>query len=291
MGMYYRFADCALDMQRRELCRVGHPIPLRRKALQLLAYLMAHHDRLVSKDELLEQLWPQQFVGDATLNSCLREVRRAVGDNGRDQQIIRTIRGSGYRVMASVEVRAETGWSDTIAPCPGGGYGAIVPIAKPAYRFKAFGTLANLDDDETPPLRPTPQSIAVLPFADLSPGQDLGYFCDGVAAEVMSHLVRVDGLEVAARTSAFQFKGSGRDIRDIGRRLDVHTVLEGRIRRDEDRLRINAQLVDVANGYLLWSERYDRTLTDILSLRNGAGKSRHAAWQMQLDLLSLGLRA
>lgn len=98
--MIYQFDNCTFDTQRCELNRAGQPVALRHKAFQLLAYLLSHGDRVVAKDELVDYLWPNQFIGDAALNSCLREVRRAIGDNGQAQRIIRTIRGSGYRVVA-----------------------------------------------------------------------------------------------------------------------------------------------------------------------------------------------
>lgn len=105
--MLYHFGDNTLDMQRYELRRAGETMALRRKAFQLLAYLLMHHHRVVAKDELIEHLWPQQFIGDAALNSCLREVRQAVGDSGQAQRVIRTLRGSGYRLVVAVEVEEE----------------------------------------------------------------------------------------------------------------------------------------------------------------------------------------
>ncbi len=104
--MHDIFEAYALDTERQELSRDGDLIPLRRKAFQLLTYLLDHRQRVVSKDELFDHLWPQQFLRDASLNTCMREVRLAVGDSGREQRIIRTVRGSGYRVIADVQVRS-----------------------------------------------------------------------------------------------------------------------------------------------------------------------------------------
>jgi len=119
-------------------------------------------------------------------------------------------------------------------------------------------------------LAPSPRgpSIAVLPFADLSPEGDQEYFCDGIAEELILSLAQVEGLRVAARTSAFQYKGAREDIRDIGERLGVGTVLEGSVRKAGSRLRITAQLVDVADGYQLWSERFDREVSDVFALQD-----------------------
>jgi len=111
-------------------------------------------------------------------------------------------------------------------------------------------------------------SIAVLPFADLSPQKDQEYFCDGMAEELISTLAKIDQLKVASRTSAFQFKGKGHDIREIGDKLQVQAVLEGSVRKAGDRLRITVQLINVGDGFELWSEKYDRDLKDVFAIQD-----------------------
>ena len=102
--MRYAFADCVLDTQLYTLIRAGTPRPLRPKVFQVLAYLLAHHDRVVSKEELLEHLWPGQFVGDVGLNSYIMAVRKALGDRRPPYQYVRTVRGHGYRFVGVVAV-------------------------------------------------------------------------------------------------------------------------------------------------------------------------------------------
>jgi TolB-like protein/predicted Ser/Thr protein kinase len=114
----------------------------------------------------------------------------------------------------------------------------------------------------------TETSIAVLPFRDMSPERDQEYFCDGMAEEIINALVRIEGLRVAALTSAFQFKNRGLDIRTIGEQLNVGAVLEGSVRKAGNRLRVTAQLVNVTNGYHVWSERYDRDLEDVFAIQD-----------------------
>ena len=111
-------------------------------------------------------------------------------------------------------------------------------------------------------------SIAVLPFANMSPEKDQDYFCEGLAEELIDALARLDGLRVVARTSAFRFKGDAPDLREVGEKLNVKTVLEGSVRKAGNRLRINAQLINVADGYHLWTERYDRELDDIFAVQD-----------------------
>jgi len=115
------------------------------------------------------------------------------------------------------------------------------------------------------------QSVAVLPFVDLSANKDQEYFCDGIAEEIINALTHVAGLHVVARTSAFAFKGRQADIREIGRKLNVGTILEGSVRKEGKRVRITAQLVSIANGYQLWSEKYDRDMEGIFTIQDEIG--------------------
>jgi non-specific serine/threonine protein kinase len=116
-------------------------------------------------------------------------------------------------------------------------------------------------------------SVAVLPFADLSPAHDQEYFCDGLADELIAALARLQGVRVASRTSAFQFRGTGIDVRGIGERLGVGAVLEGSVRRAGDRLRVTVQLVNTGDGYQLWSERFDRQLEDVFAIQEEIAES------------------
>ncbi|NIM01821.1 MAG: protein kinase [Acidobacteria bacterium] len=125
-------------------------------------------------------------------------------------------------------------------------------------------------------------SVAVLPFVDMSPEKDQDYFCEGLAEELINALVAVDDLQVASRTSAFRFKGSQQDIREIGRRLGVSTVLEGSVRKAGSQVRVAVQLVNVADGYHLWSNRYDRELKDVFAIQDEIAPSIVEALQVTL---------
>ena len=111
-------------------------------------------------------------------------------------------------------------------------------------------------------------SIAVLPFVNISADPENDYFCDGLAEELLNALAKIEGLKVAARTSAFSFKGKSVDVREIGRLLSVSVILEGSVRKADDHLRISAQLISAVDGYHLWSERYDRQLADIFGVQD-----------------------
>ena len=139
---------------------------------------------------------------------------------------------------------------------------------QPTERFRAMGDVrAALEQESLKPVKAQP-SIAVLPFASMSPGPDNEYFSDGISEEIINALTQIPGLHVAARTSSFSFKGKSVEVGEIARRLNVRHVLEGSVRKADDRVRVTAQLVDASNGYQLWSERYDRQLADIFDVQD-----------------------
>jgi TolB-like protein/Flp pilus assembly protein TadD len=113
-----------------------------------------------------------------------------------------------------------------------------------------------------------PPSVAVLPFADMSPDQDQGYFCEGIAEAVLNALAQIEALRVVSRTSSFRYGGGSGDVREIGQALGATAILEGSVRKDEDQLRVTAQLINVADGYHLWSQTYDRKLEDIFAIQD-----------------------
>src|SRR5919197_252818 len=131
--MYYIFGDYVLDTQRYELQHAGEPIKLRRKVFQVLAYLLAHRERVVPKQELLEHLWPDQFVGDEVLKACIMALRRALGEQGRTPRFVRTLHGQGYRFVAPVTVQEPHPEDDTPCALPiSGGEGATSQAARPS---------------------------------------------------------------------------------------------------------------------------------------------------------------
>ncbi len=157
---------------------------------------------------------------------------------------------------------------------------------EPTRRFQSALDLRNELEElqrESATERPAIPSMAVLPLADLSPDKDQDYFCEGIAEEIINALVKIEGLRVASRTSAFQIKESVSDIREIGERLKVETVLGGSLRKAGDRIRITAQLIKVADGYHIWSERYDRELKDVFAIQDEIAQSIVEALQVKLS--------
>ena len=146
----------------------------------------------------------------------------------------------------------------------------------------SLGGLAVFRSERKSSMPRPDKSIAVLPFLDLSPTKDQEYFCDGMTEELISELSKIAGLRVVARTSVFAFKGKPQDVRQVGKQLNVATVLEGSIRKDGDHLRITAQLIGVSDGYHLWSESYDRDLKDVFAVQKELSNSIAGALQVSL---------
>jgi len=128
------------------------------------------------------------------------------------------------------------------------------------------------------------RSIAVLPFSDLSPGRDHDYFSDGIAEEILTALAKIDGLHVAARRSSFWFKGKETQLNEIAKNLNVRHVVEGSVRRDGERVRVTAELIDASNGFTLWSEKFDREMHGIFALQDEITRAIVDALKLKLDI-------
>jgi TolB-like protein/DNA-binding winged helix-turn-helix (wHTH) protein len=268
------FGDFELDLRRCELTRAGAAVPIYPRPFRALSYLIEHRDRYVTKDELMEAVWPGTIVSDSSLSTALKEVRRALGDNGQHQRWIKTARGHGFRFVGTVRDsaddepaesagadRTEARWKSSAwqTRLSAARLGVVVLIVAFAASFWWQQSIAHP--------RP-PSSIAVLPFADLSPGRDHGYLADGISEELINALAQNPELRVTARTSSFAFKEKNLDIREIGRRLGVGAILEGSIQRTDGRLRVTAQLINAEDGLHLWSDAWDQSFDELFALRN-----------------------
>jgi len=208
----------------------------------LLLYLICNRERVVSKDDLISAIWDGRIVSDAAITTRLNVARSAIGDTGEEQRLIKTLQRKGFRFVGPV--REDHGQARTPA--------SPAPIDEPRPALSV----------------PEKASIAVLPFVNMSgdPGQD--YLTDGITEDIITELSRFSELFVIARNSSFQYRGKLADVREVGRNLGVHYVLEGSIRRDSDRVRITAQLVDAVTGSHHWAERYDRQLKDVFTVQD-----------------------
>jgi TolB-like protein/Tfp pilus assembly protein PilF len=228
--MRQRFGEFVFDTGSRELIRSGVVVPLQPKAFRLLEVLLDARPSALSKTQLHDLVWPDIHVSDGSLSRLMSELRAALGEPGRQGGFLRTIHGYGYAFAAGVTQEAAT--------------------------------------DRPPERRRWPVRIAVLPFGDLSPGQDHGYFCEGIADELTSVLTALPGLQVASRQSSFRYAAAGVDIHTIGAELDAEAVLEGTVRKASDRLHVTARLLDVASGYYLWSQSFARRPDEVFAIQD-----------------------
>jgi TolB-like protein len=234
----FQFDNFLIDTDRRELRGTDGVIHVEPQVFDLLLHFAENTDRVISKDELIERVWKGRAVSDAALNSRINSARRAVGDTGEKQALIRTVPRRGFLFAATVK----TGTADS----PSSGAQAAPP------------KLAL----------PDKPSIAVLPFANLSGDPEQEYFADGVVEEIITGLSRIKWLFVIARNSSFTYKGRAVDVKQVGRELGVRYVVEGSVRKASDRVRVSAQLAEAETGLHLWAERYDRRLEDIFALQD-----------------------
>jgi TolB-like protein len=242
----FLFGDHVLDTARRELSRGGERIALEPQVFDLLVYLLQNRERVVSKDDLLASVWGGRIVSDATLDSRIAAARRAVGDSGAAQTLIRTFARKGVRFVGEVR---EEGKPAALAP---------KMAAEPARPGLAL---------------PDKPSIAVLPFANLSGDPEQEYFVDGMVEEVITALSRIRWLFVIARNSTFTYKAQAIDVKQVGRELGVRYVLEGSVRRGGDHIRISAQLIEAETASHLWADRFDGSLEEVFDLQDKVATS------------------
>jgi TolB-like protein/Tfp pilus assembly protein PilF len=232
--LQFYFDDHVLDIGRRELRRGSRPIAVEPQVFDLLLYLIRNRDRVVTKDDLIESVWGGRIVSDSALASRLNAARKAVGDSGKTQRTIRTMPRKGVRFVGTVRAATYAKGEPACAAAP-------------------------------PPDRP---AIAVLPFVNMSGDPAHDHFCDGMSEDIITALSRLRWFFVIARNSSFAYKGKSVHLKQIAEELGVGYVIEGSVRQRGDRVRVTAQLNDVATGSHLWAERYDRAIADIFAVED-----------------------
>jgi len=280
----FRFASFRLDLARGCVFDGDREIDLRPKSFEVLRYLVENAGRLVPKDELIGRIWPNVIVNEDSLARCVSDVRHAVRDE--TQQIIKTVPRRGYVFTAPVsqgtDATAVDGLGSASVASTDGRVAAPAGMAPAAngrkwLRYLGGGAVTLLVAiavailswrPSTGPALPDKPSIAVLPLKNLSgdPGQE--YFSDGMTEELITSLSKFSGLFIIARESAFKYRNSHADERQIGRELGVRYLVEGSVRRDDDRVRVSARLIDTENGASLWADSYDERMTGLFALQD-----------------------
>ena len=258
--MQFSFDNYTLDTDRRELRKGSEPIALEPQVFDLLVYLVQNCDRVVSRDDLFASVWGGRIVSDSTLTSRINAARKAVGDNGKDQKLIRTIPRKGFRFVSDVRTQ-----HSGLEPAPAG---------RPADEVH----------EQVRPALPLPDrpAIAVLPFINMSGDPEQDYFSDGISEDIITALSKLRWFFVIARNSSFIYKGKPVHMKRVAEELGVGYVVEGSVRKGGDRVRITAQLNDVTTGGHIWAERYDRALADVFAVQDEITEAIVAAIEPQL---------
>ena len=293
------FQAFRLDTANQCLWRGQERVPIPPKPYDMLRYLVENPGRLVTQDEFLAKLWPEIYVNPELIRKYILDIRKILGDRPDKPEFIETVTKRGYRFIASVvdedattptnPTTIEEGVQmETIPLRPAGSPRkrslwklVLSPVLAVVVAAAIGRELRVTRTDRTVPSS-NDTSIAVLPFADMSPGKDQEYFSDGLAEQLIHELAKEPGLKVVGRSSAFQFKGRNEDLRAVGRKLGVANVLEGSVRRDGNHLRITAELIKADDGFQLWSQTYDREISDVFAVQDEISRSATEALQLKL---------
>ena len=259
-NVQFLFADHVLDTDLRELRHGAEAVSVEPQVLDLLICLVENRNRVVTKDDLIALVWRGRIVSDATLTSRIYAARKAVGDTGQDQNLIRTVSRKGLRFVGDVSTRSEAGVA------------VDLPSSSDEIRLARHAAVPHSD-------RP---AIAVLPFANMCDDPAEDYFADGISEDVATALSKLRRFLVIARNSSFLYKGRIVPLKQIAEELGVSYVVEGSVRRRGDRVRITAQLNDALSGNQLWAERYDRNLADVFAVQDEITEAIVAAIEPQI---------
>ena len=246
LSVIYQFGTYALDTENFSLKMGAEAVPLEPQVFGVLVHLIENTERIVSKDDLIDAVWDGRIVSDTTLASRISAARKAVGDDGQSQAVIKTFPRRGFQFIAKLsDANEQQGAAENISPSG----------------------------------RP---SIAVMPFTNLSGDPDQEYFADGVAEDIIMALSNIRQFLVMARNASFSFKSAAIDTQAIAEKLGVRYILEGSVRRAGKRLRIAAQLIDGRTGNHLWADRYDRDLEDVFAVQDEITRTVVGAIQPEL---------
>ena len=261
-GVVYRFEGFSLNRTRGILrSRSGEEGRLRHKSFELLRLFVENAGRLLSRDRINQAIWSDVIVSDDSITQCVRDIRRALGDES--QAILKTVPRRGYILAVKVTSHHDLGENQLIG-------GAAPMSEKPSIAVLAFANMSGDPDQEYFSALPLPDkpSLVVLPFQNISGDPEQDYFADGMVEDITTGLSHIRSLFVISRNSAFTYKGRAVDVRQVSRELGVRYVLEGSVRKAGSRVRITGQLIDATTGAHLWANRFDGSLEDVFELQD-----------------------
>jgi len=282
--MKYRFSDFEIDLALHELRRKGASVHIEPQVFDLIVHLVRNHDRVVSKDELIDTIWNGRAISEAAFSSRINGARRVLGDNGTDQLYIRTLQRRGFRFVGDVQA---------VGALEGDPIGRAAASDVPA-RASISTDVAHLDDVVSDAIKAeavTRASIAVLPFANVSNDQDNDYFSYGLTEDIIRLLARNRWLSVISRHSTIGFQNRVVDAREVGAQLGVSYVMSGSVRKTRNVVRITAELARAADGKQLWSDNYDLQLENIFDIQEEMARQIAATIEPELSKVEQQLAA
>ena len=287
----YHFGEFTLDSRERQLLRSGAPVPLTAKAIDVLELLVRHNDRTVTKEEFMDAVWAGTVVEEANLTDNISTLRQALGDDAREPKFIRTIPRRGYRFVAAV-TEGERGQDvETAAPAlaneprqrlsPRTRWGAVAIVAIVLASLGAWIVRSRRATEPEDAVRAT-KHLAVLPFkpliaADRDPALEMG-----MTDTLITKLSRIHQLNVRPTVSVMPYADGRTDLREIAAKLEVDTLLDGKLQKSGDRVRVSVQLVRASDGVTLWADRFDERFTDIFALQDALSEKVVTALQLRL---------
>jgi len=254
----YEFKGFRLEAAQRRLLHHGQAIPLKPKILDLLLLLVQMRGRLVEKDELMKEIWPNTIVEENNITVSMSILRKTLGEDRAGRRFIETVPGRGYRFVADVKIIS----SEQTIPQEVSTSGA-----------------GELETREAPI-----DSLAVLPLRNVSKDPNTEYLSEGITESIINTLSRISKLRVLAPSTVFRFKGKEVDPQEIGSLLKVRAVMLGRVMKLDEKLVIRVELVNVLDGSLIWGEQYDRTLSDLLVTQDEIAKAITESLKLKLTL-------
>jgi transcriptional activator of cad operon len=288
-----RIGDWRVYPASGEISRNGDLAKVEARTMRLLLYLAQHPGEVVSIDDLLNQVWPDVTVSQDSVYQAVASLRRTLGDDPKQPAYIETVPRLGYRMVARVSSREktadpvpgpETTRHQATTHVPQTGLRRQPGFTGNPVRWIATATLCLIllalsvvflvhqrasKNNPSPIPAPQPQkSIAVVPFLDLTQGMHQEEFADGMTEELIDKLSKIPGLRVPGATSSFYFKGKQIPVAEIAKSLGVAYILDGSVRKSGAMVRVAARLVRADNGYIVWSDTYDRPFTDLLMVQD-----------------------
>ena len=289
--MKYSFAEFVIDLNQQELRRMGEAVHIEPQVFDVIVHLVRNHDRIVSKDELIETIWNGRIISEAALSSRINGARRALGDNGTDQALIRTLHKRGFRFIGDVQTistpDAEPEQARFVPESASMPDGAPVRVSV-AAEVSRLGDIVSESVKAEASARP---SIAVLPFGNMSDDPENDYFSYGLTEDIIRLLARNRWLSVISRHSTTGFQGRVIDMREVSEQLGARYAVVGSVRKSRDTVRITAELVRSEDGKQLWADKYDLQLECIFDIQEEMARQIAATIEPELSKVEQQLAA